>query len=87
MASWWMPWKQLEVLRAINDGRAVMTDGKVYWWLGGLVVTQQAKALVRRGLIAPGTHPRRIYDTMHVTGTGLNALRSHSGLTKKHYKL
>lgn len=85
MAGWWMPWRQLEALRRIDAGEAVLTDGGRYWWLGGGGCTPQAKALLNRGLIARscGYGP---FDHMRITPTGRNELGYHSGLTEEHYK-
>lgn len=87
MAGWWIPWKMLEALRAIESREAMMmTNGKEYWWLSGGGCTPQAKGLIKRGLITRCTS-YGAFDHMRITSTGLNTLRSHRGLTKKHYKL
>lgn len=86
MASWWIPWRMLELLRAIHEGRQVMTDGKDYWVTDGGNCAPQAKGLLRRGLISEFSNWRGGNSTMRITPTGLNTLRSHSGLTKGHYE-
>ena len=90
MAGWWLPWRQLDVLRRIDAGEVVKCTGSAsaFWWNEGGGCTPQGKALLRRGLVTMRSDFSGVKGIfiVEVTPTGKNELGYHRNLTKDHYE-
>lgn len=76
MAGWWMPVKQLAVLRRMEAGEALVRvnrTGRYYLGEEGDCVTAQAKALLRKAYVCEGVTGTR-ETGMFITATGKNEM-------------